>query len=136
MGGMPEPVMKGPILSRLDWFSRPANHANLRAALNDLRANPDWIAVGADPRYGILGPGEADHLRNEWLPQWPAHMNASAKVRDGLIDAAQKALALHRAIYALWVCPQNPKLPDIIVTVNPPPNIPRRKFVHLTIWTP
>jgi hypothetical protein len=132
MGGMPDPVIKGPILEKLDdFFNDPVKRANLQNALNDLRNNQDLIAVGR--KYKVLNAGDEGHLNTEWLPRWQeSSVRVKQKIRDKLIEAAQKAIARNRGLDSYWICPG--RTPQVTVRVRDPqgPNDP----IVLLILTP
>ena len=119
MGGMPEIIAKGTILSRMDAFS---TSEDLTAMLNALQTSPDPMdVIGAN--FNLLQtPAEVSHMRDEWFRTWwPWAQPVEPIIRQGVIQALNLAISTKLPLCFYWVCsPQYDDSTDSSSTDNEP----------------
>lgn len=106
MGGMPEIIAKGTILSRMDDFGN-GNTGKLQAMLTALQTNTSTMdVIGADPTFNLLQtPEEVSHMRDEWFANWwPWAQPVEPIIRRGVIEALNLAISSKLPICFYWVC--------------------------------
>lgn len=107
MGSMPEQVAKGPVLERLDAFSRKrlqdAQTAQKFANLHqELQGGQGLVELGVT--YGIVQTQrEQDHLKQDWFQGWWG-TDVEEIVRQGFEKAFALAIQHGLPLDCYWVC--------------------------------
>lgn len=138
MGAMPGHVGKGPLLQRIDEFSRDKNRkTDFENARNDLADGKSLIHMGVT-YLGLTTPEET-HVEGLWFKNWwPQHQPTEPVAREGLRKAFDLAIGSgfdpasgwRKPLDCFWVCTggvfqtivtESPSQVNVLVLTPPPP---------------